>query len=887
MSTVNITEINVEHLMQRIKQSLTGRINTDTTLASSHASSDASDCDLAELASALSRIATDVNPPARSHLSLSAPVNTSGRTPLRSDGQHGYHVRDFLPYDGVEFVSNAYQALLRREVDNDGLSCYLTMLRDGASKVEILGRIAGSSEAKQHSGRVRGLTIAYFLDTASRWPLIGRVVGIAVAIWNLPAMERRARRLSSELAYRLCEVEQDTMRARQGIYQALGVLEHSQNQLADFTCSLTSRAHVDALQRVLAQVIGALRALELNNASKLGQNAFELGISELRGEIDRKADQGSLADLHLQVQSASAAKAEGRDLERSLRDIGALRTEVERLAESLGTLQACKADATAVENINQSLLRLQVQSASAAKAEGRDLERSLRDIGALRTEVERLAESLGALQACKADAAAVENTNHSLLRALETKSERHEATALANHLITLVQQRATKDDLQTLASAVSQASDSIAAVSRRKADTRDLYALRSALENEARAGFDGVNLTLQGFARTKADHASIATLRDEVTAALGAAIQGSEKSWRESLSDLAQRLESLRVNVSSHVGADMLKTEIVNNVEGARAQLNEILDKLAEAKADRVLVEELRAELRDTMASLRRSASESLDKALGPLNLRAEDLRRQVLDQDRRVGLLLEEARKRFPRPVSAGQISAMLSEDDHRFDAMYARFEDQFRGTRADIRQKQTIYIPYVRNSKAGTANAPVIDIGCGRGEWLEVLRDEGLVAKGVDLNRVMLDGCRELNLEVCEQDAIAHLRELKPSSVGAVTSFHMIEHLNHRTLIALLDEALRVLRPGGVMILETPNPSNLVVGSCNFYLDPTHQRPLPPDLSRYLLEARGFTRVEVKELHSHGPEHWIAEGAPAVRDALNRILHSAQDYAVIGWKA
>jgi SAM-dependent methyltransferase len=143
------------------------------------------------------------------------------------------------------------------------------------------------------------------------------------------------------------------------------------------------------------------------------------------------------------------------------------------------------------------------------------------------------------------------------------------------------------------------------------------------------------------------------------------------------------------------------------------------------------------------------------------------------------------------------------------------------------------------------------------------------------------------KLSLEVYEQDAIAYLRELKPNSVGAVTSFHMIEHLNHRTLISLLDEVLRVLRPGGVVILETPNPRNLMVGSCNFYLDPTHQRPLPPDLSRYLLEARGFVRVEVKELHPHGPDLQVAEGAPPVRDALNQILHSAQDYAVVGWKA
>lgn len=841
MSTMTAPEINVEHLMQRIKQKLTRRVNSGAALAVGHSN-------LAELASALDGIAADISPLARIRLSLSMPANATERTPLQADSQRGYHVRDFLRYDGVEFVSNTYQALLRREVDNDGLSCYLTMLRDGASKVEVLGRIAGSSEAKQHSVRVRGLGLAYFLDTASRWPVIGRAVGIAVTIWNLPATERRVRRLSSELACQLYDVEREAARARHEVYQALGALEHSQNQLVDFTSTLASRAHVEAFQRVLAGVINVLQALEVNNASKLDHDAFGLEINELRGDIDRKADQASLAELHLQLQSTAAAKADHASL---------------------------------------AAVHRQLESISADKANDRDLERSFRDIGILRTEIERLAESLGALQACKADAATLQDINHSLLRAIETKSERHEATALANHLVTLIEQRVTRDDLQALASAVSQANASIAAVGQQKADTRDLSVLRSTLEKETRAGFDGVNLTLQGFARTKADQSSIATLRDEVTTALGTAMEASEKAWRESLSSLAQNLESLSVRVSSHVGADSMKAEIMNNVEGARTQLSGILDKLAEEKADRALVEQLRAELRDKIANHQKSASEALDKALGPVNLRTNDLSRQVIDQDRRVGLLLEEARKRFPKPVSTQQIGTMLSEEDHRFDAMYARFEDQFRGTRADIRQRQAVYIPYIRNSKAGTSNASIIDIGCGRGEWLELLQDEGLVAKGVDLNRVFLDGCRELNLDVYEQDAIAYLRELKPTSVGAVTSFHLIEHLNHRTLIAFLDETLRVLRPGGVVILETPNPRNLMVGSCNFYLDPTHQRPLPPDLSRYLLEARGFVRVEVKELHAHGPDQCIAEGAQPVRDALNQILHSAQDYAVIGWKA
>jgi O-antigen chain-terminating methyltransferase len=228
-----------------------------------------------------------------------------------------------------------------------------------------------------------------------------------------------------------------------------------------------------------------------------------------------------------------------------------------------------------------------------------------------------------------------------------------------------------------------------------------------------------------------------------------------------------------------------------------------------------------------------------------------------------------------------------MLEEEDHQLDSMYANFEDRFRGTRSDISQRQSIYLPYVQEAKAGTLNAPVVDLGCGRGEWLELLKSEDLVARGVDRNRIFISSCRELNLEVDDQDAVTFLRQLKPNTLGAITAFHLIEHLPHKYLISLIDEALRVLRPRGIVIFETPNPANLIVGACNFYLDPTHIHPLPPDLSRYLLEARGFCNVEVKTLHPYRSDHPVIDAETSVKETLNQFFFSAQDYAVIGRKA
>jgi SAM-dependent methyltransferase len=277
-----------------------------------------------------------------------------------------------------------------------------------------------------------------------------------------------------------------------------------------------------------------------------------------------------------------------------------------------------------------------------------------------------------------------------------------------------------------------------------------------------------------------------------------------------------------------------------------------------------------------------------LDDALLSVKAQALDIKRNLLDQDRRLGLLLEEARKRLPEPISTGQIEAMLTEDDHRLDAMYASFEDRFRGTREDIKQRLGIYLPIVLEAKAGAKDATILDLGCGRGEWLELIHQEGLTAVGVDLNRIFLEGCRELGLDVVEQDAVVYMQNLKPNSICAVTAFHLIEHLPLKTLIALMDEILRVLHPRGVLILETPNPANVQVGSCNFYYDPTHRNPLPGQLTQYLLEARGFTRTHFMPLHPIGDTlDRLKEGESQLHRVFNQFFFGPQDYAVLGYKS
>ena len=215
--------------------------------------------------------------------------------------------------------------------------------------------------------------------------------------------------------------------------------------------------------------------------------------------------------------------------------------------------------------------------------------------------------------------------------------------------------------------------------------------------------------------------------------------------------------------------------------------------------------------------------------------------------------------------------------------DALYVAFEDRFRGKREDIIERVSVYLPLLRQCNAGSDRAPVLDIGCGRGEWLELLGASGLVARGVDLNPLMIAECRARDLDVVQGDGIEQLRQMAPGSLGAISAIHVIEHMGFNDLVVLLDEARRVLRPGGLMVLETPNPENLVVGACSFYYDPTHRQPLPPAPMRHVAQARGFTNVEILRLHPATPPERTQTGSDAWSSRIDALLYGPQDYAII----
>ncbi len=274
---------------------------------------------------------------------------------------------------------------------------------------------------------------------------------------------------------------------------------------------------------------------------------------------------------------------------------------------------------------------------------------------------------------------------------------------------------------------------------------------------------------------------------------------------------------------------------------------------------------------------------------------RAEDNQSALRDQERRLSLLLAELRGWMARAADGaadGAVDAAAdaaaaridSEQEHLLDPLYVAFEDRFRGSRADIKQRQTVYLDLLREAGAGTPARPIVDVGSGRGELLEMLGEAGLAARGVDLNRSMVAVCAAAGLDCVEDDAVAYLSRLEPGSLGAVTGFHIIEHLPFALMVALFDASLRALASGGVVVFETPNPANLLVASRWFHLDPTHRNPLPAEMVAMIAEARGFVRVSIRELH---PMQRRFEASDTVLAAqLDAIFHGPQDYALIARK-
>lgn len=249
---------------------------------------------------------------------------------------------------------------------------------------------------------------------------------------------------------------------------------------------------------------------------------------------------------------------------------------------------------------------------------------------------------------------------------------------------------------------------------------------------------------------------------------------------------------------------------------------------------------------------------------------------------------LINEAKKRLPHEVlNQEELKLITEEEKYKFDNFYIEFEDKFRGSRDEIKNRVKTYLPYIEKLPFKKEDIRSLDVGCGRGEWLELLQENGYISsKGVDLNRMMVTKSKEFGLDVEEADVIKYLSNQKDETLSFITGFHIIEHLPFEILMKFLEESYRVLQKGGMVIFETPNPENIVVGACNFYTDPTHLNPIPPITGEFLLQQNGFMDTDILRLNLSKEVKYIKDGSFSDVNDILFAFTKEQDYAIIGYK-
>jgi SAM-dependent methyltransferase len=290
----------------------------------------------------------------------------------------------------------------------------------------------------------------------------------------------------------------------------------------------------------------------------------------------------------------------------------------------------------------------------------------------------------------------------------------------------------------------------------------------------------------------------------------------------------------------------------------------------------------------------------AMEKQLAALEIKGEQMARsmEAIPQELKAQKnVFEDVLTRI-KEVQAPSMEGSLPIDqlkDRVREPEYMRFEDRHRGSEENIKWKQKNYLPYFKD------RGPVLDIGCGRGEFLGLLKEAGVQASGVDTNQEFILHCRAKGLEACSGDGLVYLKSLPDQGLGGIFLSQVIEHLDPELLREVVRVGFAKLRTGGILLAETINPQCLSTFSGAFYLDLSHKNPIHPEAARYLWESYGFRQVELlyaspfpeemklKEMIRREDDSYEDELARILNEnvrSLNALLYGFQDYAVLGYK-
>jgi 2-polyprenyl-3-methyl-5-hydroxy-6-metoxy-1,4-benzoquinol methylase len=251
------------------------------------------------------------------------------------------------------------------------------------------------------------------------------------------------------------------------------------------------------------------------------------------------------------------------------------------------------------------------------------------------------------------------------------------------------------------------------------------------------------------------------------------------------------------------------------------------------------------------------------------------DLEKIRQEYDRLIHTELRLIRQRAPALVPTTAATAPPEVPSAAFD--YGRFAERFRGTEEYVRRNVEFYKPFFGKCEN------VLDIGCGRGEFLGLMRDQGIAARGIDLSEESVAQCRQSGLNAEAADLFSYLATQAERQFDGIFSSQVVEHLDPRRLPEMIQLCAAGLGRGGILAIETPNPQCLAIFATHFYLDPTHTRPIPHPLMAFYMEEAGLGQIEVHELSP------AVESMPELAELpeeFRKRFFGGLDYAIVGRK-